>query len=166
MNKILAIIGVLILIGAGIYIFKDKETYDQGTATSTSTSGYGVDLDGASDAATSTTPSSPPAYPANSSTSPSASTGSLKTFTVVGSSFAFSPAALSVNKGDRVKIIFKNSGGLHDFKIDEFKVATHQIQGGTSETVEFVADKAGTFEYYCSVGTHRQMGMRGTLTVK
>ncbi len=90
----------------------------------------------------------------------------VKTFTVTGSNFAFSPSTLTVNKGDKVVINFVNSGGTHDFKIDEFGVATAQINGGQSQTVSFTADKTGTFEYYCSVGTHRQMGMVGTLTVK
>ncbi|MDQ5952387.1 MAG: plastocyanin, partial [Patescibacteria group bacterium] len=71
----------------------------------------------------------------------------------------------TVQKGDTVRIIFKNEDGFHDLKIDEFNVATKQIQGGAEETVEFVADKAGTFEYYCSVGKHRDMGMKGTITV-
>ena len=88
-----------------------------------------------------------------------------KVFTVTGSNFKFEPASLTVKKGDKVKIVFKNTGGFHDFKIDEFKVATKQIQGGSEETVEFIANKAGSFEYYCSVGKHRQMGMKGTLVV-
>ena len=94
-----------------------------------------------------------------------AKTDTVKEFTVTGSSFAFAPNTLSVKKGDTVKIIFKNSGGMHDFVIDEFSARTKQIQGGSEDSVTFVADKAGAFEYYCSVGKHRQMGMKGTLTV-
>jgi nitrosocyanin len=90
----------------------------------------------------------------------------VKEVTVTGSNFAFSPQAITVNKGDTVKINFKNVGGMHDFKIDEFNVATKKINGGETDTVTFVADKTGSFEYYCSVGTHRQMGMKGTLIVK
>jgi len=89
-----------------------------------------------------------------------------KTFTVKGSNFAFSPTEIKVKKGDKVKIIFQNTGGFHDFVIDELKVKTSQIQGGKSETLEFIADKTGTFEFYCSVGTHRQMGMKGSLIVE
>lgn len=97
-------------------------------------------------------------------TTPASST---KTFTVQGSSFAFSPSEIKVKKGDTVKIIFNNTGGFHDFVIDEFAGArTNQIKGGDSQTISFIADKAGSFEYYCSVGTHRQMGMRGTLVVE
>jgi len=56
--------------------------------------------------------------------------------------------------------------GTHDFVIDEFNVATKMTKTGETDTVEFIADKAGVFEYYCSVGEHRKMGMVGTLTVE
>lgn len=84
---------------------------------------------------------------------------------VSGSNFKFSPAALSVKNGEKIKIIFKNEGGYHDFTINEFNVATKKINGGEEDAVEFIADKAGQFEYYCSIGNHRAMGMRGTLVV-
>jgi plastocyanin len=89
----------------------------------------------------------------------------VKELTVEGNNFSFVPATLSVKKGDTVRITFKNTGGFHDLVIDEFDVATKQLQGGAEETVQFVAYKTGTFEYYCSVGSHRAMGMVGTLTV-
>jgi nitrosocyanin len=92
--------------------------------------------------------------------------GEVKEFTVEGKNFSFSPSTLTVNKGDTVKITFKNSGGMHDFVLDEFNVKTKPIESGASETVSFTANKAGTFNYYCSVGNHRAMGMQGTLTVK
>lgn len=84
---------------------------------------------------------------------------------VEGSSFKFSPTNITVKKGEAVTIVFKNAGGIHDFVIDEFNVKTAQIQGGAMEEVTFTPDKAGTFEFYCSVGNHRAMGMVGTLTV-
>ena len=91
--------------------------------------------------------------------------GEVKEFIVTGGNFTFSPATRTVKKGDTVRVVFKNDEGFHDFVLDEFDVATKQIQGGSEETVEFVADKAGSFEYYCSVGKHRDMGMKGILTV-
>jgi plastocyanin len=90
----------------------------------------------------------------------------VKEFTVTSTGVAFNQKTLSVNKGDRVRITYSNGGGTHDLRIDGYNVGTKVIQGGQKETFEFVADKAGTFEYYCSVGQHRQMGMKGTLTVK
>lgn len=100
------------------------------------------------------------------SDSGSTTEGGVKEFTVTGSSFKFEPNVLTVNKGDTVKITFKNTGGFHDLTIDGYNVHTKQIAAGATDTLEFTADKAGTFEYYCSVGNHRAMGMKGTLTVK
>lgn len=97
--------------------------------------------------------------------SDSGSDKTSKEFTVTGSSFKFVPATLSANKGDHLKITFKNSGGFHDFVIDEFNVKSKTIGSGAEEVLEFTADKSGTFNYYCSVGNHRAMGMQGTLTV-
>ena len=90
----------------------------------------------------------------------------VKEFTVTGKKFSFSPTTLTVQKGDKVKITFKNIDGFHDFKIDEYGIATAQKQSPAEEVLEFTADKAGSFEYYCSVGEHRALGMVGTLTVE
>lgn len=92
-------------------------------------------------------------------------TGESKVYVVEGDNYSFIPNVMNVKKGDRVKIVFKNKEGFHDLKIDEFGVATPQIKAGEEATVEFVADKVGSFDYYCSVGTHRKMGMVGKLNV-
>ncbi len=92
-------------------------------------------------------------------------TGETKEFTVTSKDFTLTPVKLTVNQGDRVKITFKNEAGSHDFKIDEYQVATKQLTAGGEETIEFTADRVGTFESYCSVGNHRATGMKGTFTV-
>ncbi len=89
----------------------------------------------------------------------------MQRFTITGANFSFSPKEISVKKGDTVLVTFKNVEGFHDFIIDEFNVNTGRIQGGSEKTVKFIASKAGEFQYYCSVGNHRAMGMWGTLKV-
>lgn len=91
--------------------------------------------------------------------------GALKEITVTSTGMAFNQKTLTVKKGDRVRITYQNGGGTHDLRIDGYNVGTKVINGGQSETFEFVADRSGTFEYYCSVGNHRAQGMKGTLTV-
>lgn len=76
----------------------------------------------------------------------------------------FSPNKLTVNKGDLVKIKITNIKGTHDFKIDEFGIYT-ETPLNQEMTVEFVADKVGSFEYYCTKPGHRQNGQWGTLKV-
>jgi plastocyanin len=89
-----------------------------------------------------------------------------KTFEVTGKPFEFGPKELRVKKGDVVQITFKNNEGFHDLTIEGYDVKTKQIPAGQSDTVKFTADKAGTFTYYCGVGTHRQQGMEGKLIVE
>jgi plastocyanin len=86
--------------------------------------------------------------------------------TVEAGGFYFKPNQIRVKQGEKVKITISNKGGVHDFVIDELNVKTEMIQGGASTTVEFTPTKKGTFEFYCSVGNHRQMGMKGTLIVE
>lgn len=97
---------------------------------------------------------------------PAPAPAAVKSFTVNGSNFSFDLKEMKVKKGDKVRVTFKNAEGFHDWKLDAFGAATGRLQAGGSETVEFTADKAGTFEYYCSVGSHRAMGMKGNLIVE
>lgn len=89
------------------------------------------------------------------------------TIDVSGKNFEFTPSEITVKQGQSVTINFTSEdGGPHDFVIDEFDVATDQVSSGETSFITFVADQAGEFEYYCSVGAHREMGMVGTLTVE
>ncbi len=93
--------------------------------------------------------------------------GAVKTFEVTGEPFSFSLKEMKVKQGDTVKVIFSNKEGIHNWVLDEFDGAkTKTIAAGESETVQFVADKKGTFEYYCSVGAHRANGMKGNFIVE
>ncbi len=96
----------------------------------------------------------------------SATQAMSQTFTVIGKNFSFSPAEIKIHKGDKVKIVFQNVDGFHNLVVDEFSAKTKTIPADQTDTVEFVADKTGTFEYYCGVANHRQMGMKGNLIVE
>lgn len=155
-KKIIGSIIVIAAIAVGAWVFT-RDNYwssDKPYSSAEPSLPYGSGSDAAS------------VPPANQQASPPLSANTaVKEFTVTGQDYSFMPSALSVKKGDRVKIIFKNIDGFHDFKIDEFDAATTRIRAGEQDIITFVADKAGSFEYYCSVGSHRQMGMKGTLTV-
>ncbi len=85
---------------------------------------------------------------------------------VEGGMFYFKPNEIKVKKGEPVKIVFSNVEGIHDFVIDELNVQSKKVKAGETDTIEFTPTKTGSFEFYCSVGTHRQMGMKGTLLVE
>jgi plastocyanin len=150
---VLAIIVVLlaVVIGGGAWIFFSRDKQSMAPVVNTQDTPMVVE----------TLPTTPPTTDAG-----MMQQVSLKKFTVEGSDYKFSPSVMKVNKGDTVQITFKNVGGDHNFVLDEFDVETNTISDGEEEEVEFVADKAGVYEYYCSEGKHREMGMVGKLTVE
>lgn len=151
-NLVIGIVVVLIVAGAGWFLLKDQ------MMPLTSETMKITPADSLMNAS--------PADSTMTESSDSAATGNEKNFTVISSNFKFDAPEIRVKTGDTVKITVKNSQGFHDFVIDEFNVATKQANGPSEETVTFVADKAGTYEYYCSVGQHRSMGMKGNLIVE
>lgn len=94
-------------------------------------------------------------------------------FTLTGGNYYFEMDSernpdLVVSEGDLVRIEFTSEEGFHDWVVDEFDAATDKVRSGEDGMVyvEFVADQKGTFEYYCSVGSHRANGMKGMLVVE
>ncbi|MEX2010513.1 MAG: cupredoxin domain-containing protein [Parcubacteria group bacterium] len=145
-NKIIAVIVILILIVAGFLMFRGESNAPVLPGITTENNSN------TSEETETTTPND-------------VDEAEVKSFVVTGTNFRFNPSSIAVKKGDTVQLTFINSAGIHDLRIDEFKVATKNLSSGQSETVTFVANKTGTFEYYCSVGNHREMGMIGILTV-
>lgn len=95
----------------------------------------------------------------------------VTTFYLTGDKFKFfmgeeENPTLRVRQGETVRIELRSIDMPHDFVVDELNVATEIFPAGQGGYVEFVADKVGTFEYYCSVGSHRAMGMKGTIIVE
>ena len=160
-TAIIIIIIALAAIGIGYYFFGSNPS-------SSSPGGYNYNSN------TSTPQPSPASSDTNASsnaalTSSSATTSvsaTEKDFTVVGRSFSFSPSAIRVKKGDLVKITFKDEDGFHNLTIDGYNVKTSSINSGQEAVLTFTADRTGTFSFYCSVDSHREQGMQGTLTVE
>ena len=95
----------------------------------------------------------------------------VKTFVLTGDHLRFymngvENPDLVVKQGDRVRIELTNTEGYHDWVLAEFGAQTEAVRAVNSTSVEFVADKKGTFEYYCSIGKHRANGMKGKFIVE
>src|SRR6266403_2582433 len=85
---------------------------------------------------------------------------------VSGDEFAFTPATITLKKGEPATVTFKNTGKYpHNFTIAELNVKSETIQPGGETTVTFTPNKAGSFTYICTVPGHADRGMKGTLTV-
>lgn len=137
MNKIFIWVGVLIVVFLGSYLIFSGSDKDNGL-------GINLEVPGDFD---------------------------LKIFTLTGENFKYTLNGVDnpdiiVNEGDHVRIEFSSNLGLHDWVVDEFGASTERIRDGEGSVfVDFIADKKGTFEYYCSVGKHRANGMKGNFIV-
>lgn len=73
-----------------------------------------------------------------------------RTFQIEASRFAYSPAVLSVNPGDRVTIELLSTDVVHGLSIDGYKLGTTSDPGQTAR-LTFVADRQGSFRFRCTV---------------
>lgn len=90
----------------------------------------------------------------------------LKEFNMTAKQFEFIPNKIEVNKGDNVRLNIKSIDVAHGFGLPEFNI-NERLEPGREVSVEFVADKEGTYTFFCTVycGTGHA-GMKGTLIVK
>lgn len=72
--------------------------------------------------------------------------GNVVDIKIEATDFQYDKKVIHVKKGDKVRITLHSDDGGHGFTIPAFNV---DIKGNKS--VEFVADKTGTFEYHCSL---------------
>jgi cytochrome c oxidase subunit 2 len=70
--------------------------------------------------------------------------------TVVARQFAFDPPVLRVNRGDRVRLTVQSADVVHGLHLDGYGNEV-RVEPGLSRQVEFVADRAGKFNFRCSV---------------
>lgn len=78
----------------------------------------------------------------------------------------FIPSEIKVQEGDTVKLSIESVDVTHGIRLSEFGVSETLTPGKTTE-VEFVADKKGTFTFFCSVQCGSgHGGMKGKLVVE
>lgn len=160
--KIVIIIGVLAILGYGAYsLSQPSETTPVDTVTESNTDEQADHMEEMND--TENTDMSEDSDMMDTNT---ASADADVVVDVSGTNFEFDVTEIRVKEGETVTVNFVSSEGFHDWVVDEFDAATEQVRPGTPTSVTFVADKAGTYEYYCSVGSHRAQGMVGTLIVE
>jgi len=92
--------------------------------------------------------------------------GQVREFTVSGNHYAFSPASLTVNRNDLIKITFTAQDIAHSFTVEGYRIMK-RAGAGQSVTFEFRADQTGQFTFYCNLSQDEKCrDMKGTLTVR
>jgi cytochrome c oxidase subunit 2 len=90
----------------------------------------------------------------------------IKEFIMTAQKWDFDPVEITVNQGDTVRLRITSTDVKHGIAIPDFNVNV-DLDPNVETEVEFVADKSGTFTFYCSVfcgSGHKDM--KGTLIVK
>jgi plastocyanin len=88
-------------------------------------------------------------------TSNGTSNGKIKDINMKAESWRFTPNIIEVNKGDLVRLHFTTAQDEvalyngHGFGIEGYNVNAFLLKG-TQQTVEFIADKPGTFTFRCT----------------
>jgi plastocyanin len=74
---------------------------------------------------------------------------------------------IHVREGDVVRVTFSADDIPHSFTVDEPYRISKRAEPGKPVTFEFLADKPGTFEFYCNLAIDERCRkeLRGTLVV-
>lgn len=92
----------------------------------------------------------------------------VKTIEVKETEYRLNPAKITLNKPGTYVFKAENTGNAtHALEIEGkgLEEETKDLDAGQSADLK-VTLKAGTYEIYCPVDSHRQQGMEGTVTVK
>lgn len=73
-----------------------------------------------------------------------------RVFHIQASQFAYSPAVLSVNPGDRVTIELASMDVVHGLSVDGYDIEITSDPGHTAR-LTFVASRPGSFRFRCTV---------------
>ena len=76
--------------------------------------------------------------------------GEVKEFVMTAKQWEFVPETIKVNQGDKIKLKITSTDVAHGFSLNEFGI-NEILEPGKTVEVEFIADKRGTFNFFCSV---------------
>jgi heme/copper-type cytochrome/quinol oxidase subunit 2 len=86
--------------------------------------------------------------------------------TLTARNYHFSPSRIEVAQDDLVKLTVQSEDVAYSLTIDEYRVS-RRVPAGGSTTLEFRADRAGTFAFYSNLTNDaRHAQMKGELIVR
>ncbi len=105
----------------------------------------------------------PPTFEDEDTTSTSTAVNEIS---MVAKQWEFIPSTIKVKKGEKVKLTITSQDVRHGFAIADYGINQDLVPGETN-VVEFVADKEGQFNFFCSVQCGSgHGGMNGLLIVE
>jgi heme/copper-type cytochrome/quinol oxidase subunit 2 len=87
-------------------------------------------------------------------------------FTLTARNYSFSPNRIEATQDDLIKLTVQSEDNAYGFTIEEYRLSK-RVPAGGSTTIEFRADRAGTFTFYSGLKNDaRHDQMRGQLVVR
>jgi plastocyanin len=87
--------------------------------------------------------------------------------TVTARNVAFEPADIEIAAGSWTLITFVNADPIfHDWEVEGVANVEAAARPGQTSTVRFIIDRPGEYEILCTVPSHADAGMVGTLVVR
>jgi cytochrome c oxidase subunit 2 len=112
------------------------------------------------------TPTPAPAPETEPEPAPQQPVAQVRTFNITAKQWDFSPSTITVSQGDTVRLNVTSTDVAHGIAISAFGV-NERLEPGKTTAIEFIADKKGTFTFFCSVFCGSGHGsMKGTLIVE
>ena len=92
---------------------------------------------------------------------------SSQTFSITESDFTLTPATVTIDAAGTYTFEATNDGGVdHSLEIEGSGVEEVTETIGPGESASITVDlESGTYEMYCPIGNHRDLGMSGEVTV-
>jgi cytochrome c oxidase subunit 2 len=87
-------------------------------------------------------------------------------FTLTARNYSFNPNRVEATQDDLIKVTIQSEDVAYGFTIDEYRLSK-RVPANGSTTIEFRADRAGTFSFYSNLSNDsRHTQMRGQLVVR
>jgi len=82
--------------------------------------------------------------------------------------YYYKPSTITASPGQSVTVTLKNVGSLqHNLYIDAINATSEMVDPGKSADFTFTApSQAGSYDFWCTVAGHKELGMVGKLEVK
>ncbi len=90
----------------------------------------------------------------------SLNSGADKEFTLVGHKGRWGTDVIHVTEGETVRLRLTSADVVHGFALKAYGIEIDEVYPGKVKTIEFVADKPGTFVFVCTIicnSGHRHM---------
>ena len=86
-----------------------------------------------------------------------------------GPGISYNASEVNVEAGETVRFVYTHEGGRHDLVLEENgqRVAGTEVltSEGATDSFTYTFEEGGSYQFYCSVGTHRAQGMEGDVVL-